>query len=1184
MSKKWITSSCIIILALCAVKTWSAEFSEFRDRSILPVVTETAEGWSADGGDYALQLNTDGTFVYSLGGKTLSLRFDSVRYSRDIGGATREWVLIGEPGADFALTGERAWTGSVMGGVYEIAASRGKVKHTLTFPAGWKVGLPDAAEALGEIRTATGQVLTYPVEIGWVWAVQDMELGANPDAYDEVREWKGAGLLGTNGAEIARLLPNTINGLQIETSWLWIGDGIGFIWAHCLLSELPDGAFELDPSLVTLTYSEVLDTYVDSANPAVNYESATQLYADKTKRALWKIDYAAVSGTVISASVGLYQTGGAAADVFRVMAYPTFSTGATWASGYTASATGGPWFEGDDTDGWHWIDLTLWAGEIGEPTNVIPGNVSDATTATWADTGVNVDEDRRFTGESVIEMPGGTIALCGGTTSSKITVWSPTAETFTDKALIAASGYLREIACARVGNTIYGFGGTTGAATSTYWKYDASTGVKTHLGYMVSALEGMCACTLPQGSVLVAQGIGASATSAAFIFTPTNQVISYITPSNEADWCASLETAGDGYVYRYGGFDGDGKSFEKFDPSNNTWTLLSDGTVARAMHSCYRTPSGNLGFIGGDYTTTNTSHQVYSVTSATWLTRDALPVALSECGAMIVGSTSAGLPSGSTVFVFGGYNGVLDIFCLQYEGAGGGASERIRRSLEIRTDDAASGYFYSNDYGNSTYRPTLRILTASAGEPVVSVTDFTAQSNSTTYDDYARLTVQPASRPEAARWLNFGGYLGGQFNGEWIGKEAFSWDGFVGPNRYNSYAILGASFPTGVGWISLADTSGNTDVQWSFSSGGGGGGSTLTAAEVWAESLSGTAASTRLVGIDTNIDANLSTVQDQALAHIAAASAQEQANTNQALVHIAAATNEIGTVITNSRNQISGMLADATALIEDASNSIGPFARAGAGILLPDLIQWNQVHSETSANGQTAVQVIGRSLGSYDPASATFTAVVNRAATTAPLSPPVLGYNNDQASGLNYQTSEGPEDGILVTRHFLSANIEAASDTGLYQMTIVQKDTSGNLYHCPSLHFVHSSTPTVDTSALATLADFSAMKADLMETATQPLKVWTAIASATEEKTDPTSEHDALDTHFIAGVLAAEQYQYYNADTGTWENGPVLIYDYHNNTNQVAETIPGATWQVTGISQWASDAGVSGKVSIRGAP
>ena len=80
------------------------------------------------------------------------------------------------------------------------------------------------------------------------------------------------------------------------------------------------------------------------------------------------------------------------------------------------------------------------------------------------------------------------------------------------------------------------------------------------------------------------------------------------------------------------------------------------------------------------------------------------------------------------------------------------------------------------------------------------------------------------------------------------------------------------------------------------------------------------------------------------------------------------------------------------------------------------------------------------------------------------------------------------------------------------------------------------------------------------------------------------SEHDALDTHFIAGVLAAEQYQYYNADSGAWENGPVLIYDYHNNTNQVAEVILGATWQTTGISQWATDAGVSGKVSIRGAP
>jgi hypothetical protein len=340
--------------------------------------------------------------------------------------------------------------------------------------------------------------------------------------------------------------------------------------------------------------------------------------------------------------------------------------------------------------------------------------------------------------------------------------------------------------------------------------------------------------------------------------------------------------------------------------------------------------------------------------------------------------------------------------------------------------------------------------------------------------------------------------------------------------------------------------------------------------------------------------------------HIAAATAQEQTNANRTHSDIATATGQVITAITNQTSQVSawavsatavplaainnqttqlaGMLANATGMIQDASDSIGPFAKAAAGVLLADLIQWNIVHAETTADGTTAVQVIGRSLGSYDPASATFTAVVNRAAETAPLSPPVLGYNNDQASGLNYQTSEGAENGILVTRHFLSANIGAASDTGLYQMTIVQKDTSGNLYHCPSLSFVHSSTATVDTSALATLVDLNAMRADLMETATQPIIAWTAIASATEDKDDPTSEHDALDTHFIAGVLAAEQYGYYNASTGDWEKGPVLIYDYHNGTNQVAEIIRGATWQESGISQWATDAGVSGKVEVRGSP
>jgi len=257
-------------------------------------------------------------------------------------------------------------------------------------------------------------------------------------------------------------------------------------------------------------------------------------------------------------------------------------------------------------------------------------------------------------------------------------------------------------------------------------------------------------------------------------------------------------------------------------------------------------------------------------------------------------------------------------------------------------------------------------------------------------------------------------------------------------------------------------------------------------------------------------------------------------------------------------------------LIRDASRN----AAIAAGKLTTDTIQWNIVPVTIPQSATQCALLVGRSL--Y-PSSATFAAVVNRADTSAPNAPPVAGYNHEQGTGITYATSAGTVLGVSEERHFLYWNMVDTDAAASYQMTLIEKDSSGNLIHWPGIVIVHESTPVVDTSGFVTSTAFNSGVAKIMNAATNAGYYRAAIASTTLTKTvAPTETWNPKDLNVPYGQQVLVEQRTTNG-SGGWDI-QVFVCDYLNNLS-----IADAIWPITpglDLEAAADELGIAGSISI----
>ncbi len=278
---------------------------------------------------------------------------------------------------------------------------------------------------------------------------------------------------------------------------------------------------------------------------------------------------------------------------------------------------------------------------------------------------------------------------------------------------------------------------------------------------------------------------------------------------------------------------------------------------------------------------------------------------------------------------------------------------------------------------------------------------------------------------------------------------------------------------------------------------------------------------------------------------------------DQAKQTIAESTSYIDSSIQTSQTSLGNWVASVSdqVLVNAALiNHVSRLTAIAAGQMATDYIHWNIVLGKTTQDATYAALLIGRS---EHPYAGTFSAIVNRADTSAPVAPPVKGYNHEQSSGISYATSAGTVNDVSEERHFLYWNVIDSDQAGIYQLTLTQFDASGNMYHAPSLTIVQSATPSVDTSDLPTLLHFDQKAAQIISAATKQGWYRAAIADATLAKViDPTSTFNPKD-------LAAVPTQTVMLEQRTPNNAggmdiQVYVLDYLNGL-----TVADSIWPIT---------------------
>lgn len=154
--------------------------------------------------------------------------------------------------------------------------------------------------------------------------------------------------------------------------------------------------------------------------------------------------------------------------------------------------------------------------------------------------------------------------------------------------------------------------------------YDPVTRSWSVTGSMIEEREWHSATLLPDGTVLVAGGVGRDGESAsAELYDPATGSWTATGRMTETRFAHTATLLGDGRVLVAGGFRGSGRgqlaSTEIYDPATGSWTATGSMIKARALHTATLLPDGRVlvaGGVGRDGA--EDSAELYDPTTGTW--------------------------------------------------------------------------------------------------------------------------------------------------------------------------------------------------------------------------------------------------------------------------------------------------------------------------------------------------------------------------------------------------------------------------------------------------------------------------------------------------------------------------------------------------------------------------------------
>lgn len=208
------------------------------------------------------------------------------------------------------------------------------------------------------------------------------------------------------------------------------------------------------------------------------------------------------------------------------------------------------------------------------------------------------------------------------------------------------------------GNVLVAGGTTNGAnginpPTDSAEIYVPASGTWTNVGAMAVARYAHTATLLPNGKVLVADGVGISNNYAdlasAELFDPVSGLWTVTGTPNDARHGHTATLLSNGMVLIAGGYDGTNAlgSAELYDPDTQAWTYTGNLNFPRGHQAAALLPNGEVLVAGGDGTNWFSSAELYDPVAGTWALTSAMSVARS-------GATATLLPDGTVLFAGGG--------------------------------------------------------------------------------------------------------------------------------------------------------------------------------------------------------------------------------------------------------------------------------------------------------------------------------------------------------------------------------------------------------------------------------------------------------------------------------------------------------------------------------------------------
>lgn len=186
--------------------------------------------------------------------------------------------------------------------------------------------------------------------------------------------------------------------------------------------------------------------------------------------------------------------------------------------------------------------------------------------------------------------------------------------------------------------------------------YDPVSGTWKNTGAMALARYEHTATLLPNGKLLVADGVGYSNNStvelaSAELYDPVSGLWSATGTPNQMRHGHTATLLSNGMVLIAGGYDATSAldSAELYDPDTQTWTNTGTLNFPRGHQAAALLPNGKVLVAGGSSTNCLSSAEVYDPVSGTWAVTSAMSVARSGMPATL-------LPDGTVLFAGGATN------------------------------------------------------------------------------------------------------------------------------------------------------------------------------------------------------------------------------------------------------------------------------------------------------------------------------------------------------------------------------------------------------------------------------------------------------------------------------------------------------------------------------------------------